>query len=85
MLIYKIITSKSGFKELEDEISLLINKGWKPIGGIAFNQGFPYQAMVGKTKNTIKNQKDKKSAQDLKHKREQIGAVDGMKKIDELT
>lgn len=82
MIIYKVVTSKSGFKELEDEISLLINDGWKPIGGIAFNLGFPYQAMVGKTENNNKSQKDKKT---LPRSKQPNGVVDAMKKIDELT
>lgn len=43
---YKIITSKNGFQELEDKVSRHLNQGWKPIGGIAFNAGYPYQAMA---------------------------------------
>lgn len=43
---YKIIGSSNGFPELEQKISSMLNDGWKPIGGIAFNQGHPYQAMA---------------------------------------
>lgn len=43
---YKVITSKNGFQELEETVSRHLNQGWKPIGGIAFNNGFPYQAMA---------------------------------------
>ncbi|MDO3383837.1 DUF1737 domain-containing protein [Gilvimarinus algae] len=43
---YRVITGEKGFKELEQKVSDLLNRGWKPIGGIAFNQGFGYQAMA---------------------------------------
>lgn len=43
---YKIVGSPNGFPELEQKISAMLNQGWKPIGGIAFNQGHPYQAMA---------------------------------------
>ncbi len=43
---YKIITSTSGFKELEDNVNEALNNGWKPIGGIAFNSGYSYQAVA---------------------------------------
>jgi len=57
MLVYKVVTAKKGFVELEKEVSLLLNKGWRPVGGVAFNNGYPYQAMVGKKVTT--NQSDK--------------------------
>ncbi|PCJ90824.1 MAG: hypothetical protein COA46_09880 [Porticoccaceae bacterium] len=84
MLIYKVIGSKSGFSELEKEVSNRLNRGWKPVGSISFNQGFCYQAMVGKVENN-NNQKDKKRVQDPKHKFKKLGAVDAMRKVDELT
>lgn len=43
---YKVVTSTTGFPDLEAEITRLLNKGWKPLGGIAFNQGYPYQALA---------------------------------------
>ena len=85
MLIYKVIGSKSGFSELEKEVSNRLNRGWKPVGSISFNQGFCYQAMVGKVENNNKNQEGKKRVQDLKDETKQLGAVDAMRKVDELT
>lgn len=43
---YKIITSTNGFAELEQQVSKMLNQGWKPLGGLAFNQGHPYQALA---------------------------------------
>lgn len=43
---YKVCGSTTGFKGLEEEVSAMLNDGWKPIGGIAFNAGYPYQAMA---------------------------------------
>ena len=38
--------SKEGIKELEEKVTSHLKKGWKPVGGIAFNIGYPYQAMA---------------------------------------
>lgn len=79
MLIYKVVGSKTGFKELEKEVTRLLNKGWKPIGSISFNQGYCYQAMVGKTtKGTMSHPTEDDS-------KETCGAIDAMKRIDQLT
>ncbi|ACR13281.1 DUF1737 domain-containing protein [Teredinibacter turnerae] len=43
---YKIISGPSGLPQLEDRITEFLNKGWKPVGGIAFNAGYPYQAIA---------------------------------------
>jgi len=45
-LEYKVVTSTKGFPDLEAEITRMLNAGWKPLGGLAFNQGYPYQAMA---------------------------------------
>ncbi len=81
MFIYKVISSNSGLEELEKKVSESINKGWKLQGGIAFNHGFCYQAMVGKKKrpateeNTVKTESADKSNT----------ANQAMKRLDELT
>lgn len=81
MLVYKVISATKGFKELEKEVSLLLNKGWKPVGGVAFNNGYAYQAMVGKpVKDSQKAEKSEPDTTTLPR-----GAVDAMKKIDSLT
>lgn len=81
MLVYKVVSATKGFKELEKEVSLLLNKGWKPVGGVAFNNGYAYQAMVGKpvTDNKKVEQPDPDTTTLPR------GAVDAMKKIDSLT
>lgn len=81
MLIYKVVASSNGFKELEKEVSLLLNKGWKPVGGVAFNQGHAYQAMVGNIGEKI----ERKSKVLPENTIQPLGAVDAMRKIDELT
>lgn len=43
---YKIISGPSGLPQLEDRVTEFLNKGWKPVGGIAFNAGYPYQALA---------------------------------------
>jgi hypothetical protein len=82
MLIYKVIGSKNGFSELEKEVSLLLNRGLKPVGSISFNQGFCYQAMIGQIRNNKKQDIEK---QTVAEKPVALGAVDAMKKVDELT
>ena len=78
MLKYKVVTSSNGFRDLEKAVSLLLNKGWKPVGGVAFNNGFAYQAMVGKVEEKIEKQPGKEESKIL-------GAIDAMRKIDEMT
>ena len=43
---YKIVASSNGFPELEKKVSAMLNHGWKPVGGLSFNAGYPYQAMA---------------------------------------
>lgn len=43
---YKIVVGTKGFLELEEKVTKMLNNGWEPLGGIAFNQLHPYQAMV---------------------------------------
>lgn len=43
---YKVVTSTTGLPDLEKAVTKLLNEGWKPLGGIAFNQGYPYQAVA---------------------------------------
>jgi hypothetical protein len=47
MIEYKILSGPSGKKELEGKITALLQMGWKPVGGVAFNMGYAYQAMIG--------------------------------------
>jgi hypothetical protein len=80
---YKVASGATGFKELEETVSKMLNEGWKPVGGIGFNAGFPYQAMarvvtVSATTNVISsNSKDDDS--------KPVGAQEAMRRVDELT
>lgn len=79
---YKIVNGKSGFPELEENVSKMLNQGWKPVGGIAFNAGFPYQAMAKVI--TAKHESENKiKTQDTL--RNPVGANTAMRAIDNLT
>lgn len=75
---YKVIGSSNGLPELEEKVSQLLNEGWKPIGGIAFNHGYPYQAM-GKV------EEEKKMAKESKEEGRARTANEAMRELDQLT
>ncbi len=81
---YKVATSTNGFVELEETVSKMLNEGWKPVGGINFNAGYPYQAMArvisAPTENTISS-----SVKEGNRKSKSVGAQDAMRRINELT
>ncbi len=46
---YQIVTTWSSIKNLEERVNKLIEKGWKPIGGIAvasFEENLSKEVMV---------------------------------------
>lgn len=78
---YRIITGDKGFKDLEDKVTIRINKGWKLIGGLAFNGGYPYQAMA----KVVEEGEDEVEVQT--GKKEKLGmatAAEAMKRLDDL-
>lgn len=77
MIKYKVVAGTNGLQELEEKVEKMIKEGWKPIGGIAFNQGYCYQAMAGKIKEekTKENQSVGKS----------LTANQAMKRLNEIT
>lgn len=78
---YKIITSENGLPELEKKVSKLLNTGWKPIGGIAFNHGYPYQALARVV--TVRQQQPPPEPD---NKRSQYrSATEAMRMVDDLT
>ena len=81
MKVYRIITAQQGIKQLETKITALINHGWEPVGGIGFNQSYPYQAMIGEILKSEENRKDE--TQNSTEKKN-LGAIDAMKRIDDL-
>lgn len=80
---YKIIGSLNGFPELEQKISTMLNQGWKPIGGIAFNQGHPYQAMAKLADAAAATKPAAEEKPELKPRPKTFN--EAMKDIDELT
>ncbi len=43
---YKVASGPEGLAQLEENVCDLLSKGWKPVGGIAFNDDCPYQALA---------------------------------------
>tara|TARA_R110001583_G_scaffold28946_1_gene102301 strand:+ start:447 stop:719 length:273 start_codon:yes stop_codon:yes gene_type:complete len=48
---YKLVKDTHKLEKLEQIVSEMIANGWKPVGGIAFNNGFAYQAMARLSKS----------------------------------
>lgn len=68
---YKIITSEKGFEDFESKVAEKINNGWKPVGGVSFNMGFPHQAVA--------------RVYEEKTKEKKLTANEGMMRLNELT
>lgn len=81
MKVYRIITAEEGIKQLETKITALINHGWEAVGGVGFNQSYPYQAMIGEILKSEENRDENENST----KKTNLGAIDGMKKVDDLT
>ncbi len=43
---YKVVSGPEGIAQLEEKVGELLGKGWKPVGGVAFNADCPYQALA---------------------------------------
>ena len=85
MKIYRVITSENGIKELESKISVLLNQGWKLVGGISFNHGYPYQALIGQMLKSEEDRELKTESTNTKDKvPRQLGANEAMKQLDDL-
>lgn len=78
MKVYRIITAEQGIKELEIKITSLINQGWRPVGGVSFNQSYTYQAMIGEV---LKSEESRERTE----KKSNLGAIGAMKRVDDLT
>lgn len=74
---YKVVTSQTGLRELEQKVSDLINAGWKPLGGLAFNHGYPYQALARVVTTSEKPPENKEPSY--------ISASEAMRRVDDLT
>lgn len=86
-IVYKVVVSNNGFEDFEAKGSEKLNQGWKPIGGIAFNYNFPYQAMAKvvdvpeEAKATTSTKKLTQSSQETRP----LTANEAMKRLDDLT
>ncbi|EAT13092.1 DUF1737 domain-containing protein [Bermanella marisrubri] len=81
---YKVVSGPEGLPQLEKRVTEYLNKGWKPVGGVGFNAGFPYQAMARIVSLPVKTRNNSESAADSTAEHP-LGAMDAMKKLDELT
>ena len=78
---YKVVVSEDGFKGLEKQVNKLMNQGWKPLGGIAFNAGYPHQAMARIVE--VKENMPTPSLQKQSTKQEAMSTGDAMKMIED--
>jgi hypothetical protein len=69
---YKVVIGENGFKDFEEKVETLLNEGWKTIGGIAFNSGHPHQGLA-------------KIEEPTEEKPKLLGAIEAMKRLDDLT
>jgi len=79
---YKVVSGVNGFAELEKKVSEMLNSGWKPVGGLAFTNGYAYQAMA----RVVTYSKPTKTTHDSEEETPKSrGAQDAMRAVDELT
>ena len=43
---YKLIKDTADCRQIERDVQVHLMEGWKPTGGLAFNNGVAYQAMI---------------------------------------
>ena len=80
---YKVVSGPEGLPQLEKRVNDLLNKGWKPIGGVSFNSGYPYQAVARIV--TVNSDTTKYQVKTVTSGTEMKGAQDAMKMVDEIT
>lgn len=80
---YKVIGSSRGFPEIEKKIGIMMDSGWKPVGGIAFNMGVPYQAMARQVEVKTIRPAENKAAQKQQPQPKTFNQI--LKDIDDLT
>lgn len=76
---YLVVHSEKGLSELCEKVSEHLTAGWKPVGGIAFNMGYPYQAIA----RVVENQEKQPKQEDKKPVTQ--GAVAAMRALNNLT
>lgn len=83
-LIYKVVVSDKGFEDFEAKVSEMLNQGWKPIGGIAFNHSYPHQAMA-KVIDTTDKKPTSENKNTIEQKPKSLTANEAMRRLDDLT
>lgn len=83
-LVYKVVVSDKGFEDFEAKVSEMLNQGWKPLGGIAFNHSFPHQAMA-KVVDTADERPVKNQQSSIDQKPKALTASEAMRRLDDLT
>ncbi len=83
-LVYKIVVSDKGFEDFEAKVSDMLNQGWKPLGGIAFNHSFPHQAMA-KVVDAADEKPVSKNQAAIEKQPRALSANEAMKRLDDLT
>lgn len=78
-----IVSGKEGFEDFTSKVSEKLNEGWKPVGGVAFNRGYPHQAMARVIETKEKELGDKTEI--TTEPRKALTANEAMKRLDELT
>lgn len=76
---YKVVVSDKGFNDFEEKVSKMLNEGWKPVGGIAFNHSYPHQAMA----KVVDVETEAKGF--TKQAEKALTANQAMKRLDDLT
>lgn len=83
-LVYKVVVSDKGFEDFEAKVSEMLNQGWKPIGGIAFNHSYPHQAMA-KVVDTADKKPTSENKNTIEQKPKSLTANEAMRRLDDLT
>ena len=83
-LVYKVIVGEKGLEDFEAQVTKKLNEGWKPLGGIQFNHGFPHQSLAKlmEISNPL-TESDKSTFSS--NKTNFLTANQAIKKLDELT
>jgi hypothetical protein len=84
-LEYKIVVGDTGFAELERKISSMLNEGWKPIGGLAFNNGFAHQAMARVKDESKYSLKERIEIANSENEKKPLTANEAIKRLNDLT
>lgn len=83
-LVYKVVVSDKGFDDFEAKVSEMLNKGWKPLGGIAFNHSYPHQSMA-KVIEVPDEKPISKNQSTIGQQPKALSANEAMKRLDDLT